>query len=393
MNTNVPASHLSPVPGAMLRFLDGFFEKRIWALLVKEVRQILRDRQLLFLLVFPPTFQLLLYGFALNPDVHDLRIAICDQSMSPVSRELISAVVTNHVFDIAKVGSAEHDCVKAVRDGHVEAAMIIPPDFNRRIKSKETGNVQILLDGVDANTAGIAGGYLTQMISAFSRTLQTGVEQIKGTISPQVSFLYNPGLDSAWFFVPGVMGLVLNLTGSLVSTAALVREKDSGTLEQLVMTPASSLEVLIAKILPLFVLLLGNVCLALTVGTVIFHIPFRGSPLLFFAVSSLYILVAISIGLTLASISKNQRQAILTSFFINLPVIQLSGAVAPLLSMPQFFQQLALLNPLRYYVICLRGILLRGTGLDVLWPNVLALFVFAVVLLAVSARRFRTQLG
>ena len=189
------------------------------------------------------------------------------------------------------------------------------------------------------------------------------------------------------------MGLVLNLTGSLVSSAALVREKDSGTLEQLVMTPASSFEILLAKILPLCVLLFGNVLLALTLGTVIFHIPFYGSVPLFFAISILYIFVAISIGVTLASISRNQRQAILTSFFINLPVIQLSGAVAPLKSMPQFFQYVALLNPLKYYIECIRGIILKGVGLEVLWPNVLALAAFAIVLMALSASRFRSQLG
>ncbi len=375
-----------------IALIQGILEKRIWALLQKEVRQILRDRQLLFLLIFPPTFQLLLYGFALSPDVRDLRLAISDQSASPISRELISAVVENHVFDVSKTNGSERDAVKKVREGRVEAALIIPPEFNRKIKNQQGATVQILLDGVDANTAGIAGGYLNEMISQFSRSLEDTGEQI-GTVSPQISFLYNPGLASAWFFVPGVMGLVLNLTGSLVSTSTLIREKDSGTLEQLVMTPASSYEVLIAKILPLFVLLIGNVLLALAVGKFLFNIPFRGSPFLFFAVSSLYIFVAISIGITLASISKNQRQAILTSFFINLPLIQLSGAVAPLLSMPKFFQYLALLNPLRYYIICIRAILLKGVGLDIIWPNVLALAFFAIVLLTLSARRFRSQLG
>jgi ABC-2 type transport system permease protein len=373
--------------------LENLFEKRIWALFVKEIRQILRDRQLLFLLIFPPTLQLLLYGFALSPDVHDLRLAISDQSRSPISRELISAVVENHVFDPTKTNGTEADAVTKVREGQVEAALIIPPEFNRRIKNKQGASVQILLDGVDANTSGIAAGYLTQMIGQFSRSLQPPPLAEIGNVSPQISFLYNPGLASAWFFIPGVMGLVLNLTGSLVSTSTLLREKDSGTLEQLVMTPASSFEVLLAKVLPLFVLLTGNVILALAVGKFMFNVPFRGNPVLFFTVSSLYIFVAISIGLTLASISKNQRQAILTSFFINLPLIQLSGAVAPILSMPVFFQYVSLLNPLRYYIVCIRAILLKGVGLDVIWPNVVMLALFAFVLMTVSASRFRSQLG
>jgi ABC-2 type transport system permease protein len=367
-------------------------EMRLVALIIKEVRQILRDRQLLFLLVFPPTFQLLLYGFALSPDVKNLRIAIADLSVSPISRELISAVVENHVFDVTKVGSTPGAVSKAVAQGRVEAAMIVPPEFNRKIKEGLTADVQILLDGVDANTSGIAAGYLTQMIDTFNRSLLPK-EPTSANVLPDITFLYNPGLLSAWFFVPGVMGLVLNLAGSLVSTSTLIREKDSGTLEQLIMTPATAMEVLIAKILPLFFLLMGNVIIALMVGKFIFNVPFRGNPVLFFAVSSLYIFVAISIGITLASISANQIQALLTSFFINLPVIMLSGAVAPIQSMPKFFQYVALLNPLRYYIICIRSILLKGVGLDVIWPSVLMLAVFAVLLLTLSASRFRTQLG
>src|SRR5262249_4995925 len=226
----------------------------------------------------------------------------------------------------------------------------------------------------------------------FARSLAM-VDLTLGSIHPDITFLYNPGLESAWFFVPGVMGLVLNLTGSLVSTSTLIREKDSDTLEQLIMTPAIAVEVLVAKILPLFFLLMGNVCIALAVGKFVFNVPFRGDALLYFFVSGLYVFVAISIGITLASISKNQRGAVLTSFFINLPVIMLSGATAPIQSMPRFFQYIALLNPLRYYIVCIRSILLKGVGLDIVWPNVVMLTIFAVGLLALSANRFRKQLG
>jgi ABC-2 type transport system permease protein len=375
----------------MPAFLE-VIEMRLLALIVKEIRQILRDKQLMFLLVFPPTFQLLLYGFALSPDVKNLRLGVADLSASPISRELISAVVENHVFDISKVGTSQAAVSKAVAQGRVEAALIIPPEFNRKIKEHRTAEVQILLDGVDANTAGITGGYINKIIDRFNRSLEPAPPTAP-SVRPDVSFLYNPGLLSAWFFVPGVMGLVLNLAGSLVSTSTLIREKDSGTLEQLIMTPATAIEVLVAKILPLFFLLLGNVCIALMVGKFVFNVPFRGSPLLFFGVSALYIFVAISIGITLASISANQIQALLISFFINLPVIMLSGAVAPLQSMPKFFQYVSLLNPLRYYIVCIRSILLKGVGLDVIWPSVVMLAIFSVLLLTLSASRFRSQLG
>ncbi len=374
-----------------MRPLKRFQQGRLWALIQKELRQILRDKQLLFLLIFPPTIQLFIYGFALSPDVYDLRLGVLDLSKTPMSRNLLDAVVQNHVFNVTPLKPTRDAAIEAVKQGRVDASMVIPPEFSRNLKQKQHAEVQILIDGVDANTAGIASGYLVQMISTFARGLEE--PRTTGTIRPDISFLYNPGLNSAWFFIPGVMGLILNLTGSLVSSSTLVREKDSGTLEQLVMTPASAFEVLLAKVLPLFVLLFGNVLLSLAVGLLAFQVPFRGNFFLFLAVSSLYILVAISIGITLASISKNQRQAILTSFFINLPVIQLSGAIAPLQSMPQFLQTLSYLNPLRYYIICIRSILLKGIGLEVIWPNVLMLAIFAVTLFMLSARRFRSQLG
>jgi ABC-2 type transport system permease protein len=253
-----------------------------------------------------------------------------------------------------------------------------------------------LLDGVDANTAGIANGYINQIVNSANRQLavsanRTGQVPVQ-VVSPQISFAYNPGLISSWFFVPGVIALVLNLVSTLVSSAALVREKDSGTLEQLLMTPVNSHQILLAKVVPLSMLLMLTVFVALGVATLVFHVPFRGNFFLFLFVSFMAILVGISIGIALAAYSQNQRQSLLTSFFINLPVIQLSGAIAPLESMPEFFQWLSILDPLRYYVTCVRCIVLKGVGLEEIWPNVLALAAYAFVLLALSSSRFRKQL-
>lgn len=205
--------------------------------------------------------------------------------------------------------------------------------------------------------------------------------------------LYNPGLISSWFFVPGMIGVVLTLIGSLVSSATVVREKDSGTLEQLLMTPAEAWEILLAKIVPLFVLLMGDVLLAVSVGRLVFGVPFRGSLPIFLALSGLYVFVGIGVGILLATISKNQQQVFLLSFFFNLPLIQLSGAIAPIETMPILFQYLSLLNPLRHYVAIVRGMLLKGVGLEVLWPHAIALLLFAIILLSVSVNQFRRQLS
>lgn len=374
-----------------IKLLNRLQGSCFWALAIKEINQILRNKQLLFLLLFPPTVQLLLYGFTLNPDVRHLPLGIVDYANTSASRELIAAVTENHLFVTKNYSSSQQELGKQVEQGKVTAGLVIPPEFDRDLSENRTAQVQVLLDGVDANTAGIAGGYISQIITHYSRQLQA--IQAPALVEPKAVFLYNPGLISSWFFVPGMIGVVLTLIGSLVSSATVVREKDSGTLEQLLMTPAEGWEILLAKIVPLFVLLMGDVLLALGVGRVVFGVPFRGSFLLFLGLSGLYVFVGIGVGILLATISKNQQQVFLLSFFFNLPLIQLSGAIAPIETMPTLFQYLSLLNPLRHYVAIVRGMLLKGVGLEVLWPHAIALFLFATILLSVSINRFRSQLS
>lgn len=362
------------------------------ALLIKEFLQLLRNKQLLVILVITPMVQLLAYGLALDPEVKHLRLGVIDYASSPASRDLVAEMTSNQVFDLADSGRNEQELSLRVRDGQLDAGVVIAPDFTRRIKEGKNASIQVLLDGVDANTAGIAAAYVSQILSNFHSEharSDIGVD----FITTDSVFMYNPGLLAPWFFVPGVIGMVLNIAGILVSSATLLREKETGTLEQLLMTPVSSAEILIAKIIPLLVVLFTNIGVSLTIGMTIFHMPFRGNPLSLFVISLLYIFVVMSIGISLATISSNQRQAMLISFFITMPVIQLSGALAPLESMPPFFRTLSLLNPLRYYIVCLKGVLLKGVGVVELWPQILALFCFAFVLLTLSASRFRKQMA
>jgi ABC-2 type transport system permease protein len=375
----------------MQKLIRRFLESRFWALTVKEINQILHNKQLLFLLLFPPTIQLLIFGFALNPNVEHLKIGVIDYANTYESRELIAAFTENNVFDVKNYTYSQSALGQEVRTGKINVGLIIPPNFNRDIKQGKTADLQVLVDGVDANTAGISSGYINLIANQYGRRLST--ESVTPLVQSQSVFLYNPGLLSSWFLVPGVMGLVLTLTSSLVSSSAVVREKDSGTLEQLLMTPATAWEILLAKIVPLFVLLLGDVFLALGLARLVFRVPFRGSFLLFLMLASLYLIVGISIGIMLATVAKSQQQVVLTSFFINLPIVQTSGAIAPIESMPPFFQYLSLLNPLRHFVAIIRGILLKGAGLEALWPNALALTAFAFILLAISVNRFRSQLS
>ncbi|WP_240518722.1 ABC transporter permease [Leptolyngbya sp. BC1307] len=273
--------------------------------------------------------------------------------------------------------------------------LIIPPDFAPKLAAGKSVDVQVLIDGVDANTAGIANGYTNQLVNRYGQTLgQTlGQPERVPPVQTAVIFLYNPGLLSSWFFVPGVIGVVLTLTGSLVSSSTVIREKDVGTLEQLLMTPAAGWEILTAKIAPLFVLSMGDVLLASAIGRVVFGLPFRGNYFLFLALSGIYVFVCIGIGILLATVSRNQQQVILTSFFFNVPLIQLSGAIVPIESMPKFFRILSFFDPLRHYVTIARSLILKGVGVGVLLPEIVALTVFAVLLLGVSISRFRAQLN
>jgi ABC-2 type transport system permease protein len=373
-----------------MKFILRFFDSTLWALIKKEINQILHNKQLIVLLIVPPTIQLLLYGFALNPDVHNLRLGVIDYANVGASRELVSAMTSNRIFILESVPNSEKDLSRQVEEGKLDVGVVIPPDFSRKLVNN-AAEIQVFIDAVNANTAGIAANYLTQIIQNYNLSL--GLSRGSLPISPQVVFLYNPGLTSSWFFVPGVMGLVLTLIGTLVSAVTVVREKDTGTLEQLLMTPAANWQILLAKIIPLAFLLLGDVLLALTLAIVIFHVPFRGNFFLFFILSSMYLFVGISLGIMLATVCRSQQQVVLTSFFINLPMVQTSGAIAPIEAMPPFFQVLSLLNPLRHYIAIVRGILLKGVGLDVLGIHVVALFTFAVVLLTISINKFRSQLS
>lgn len=368
------------------------FTMQTKALISKELRQILRDKELLMMLVVMPVMQITLYSLALSPEVEHLQLGVIDYSASPTSREFVARLVKNQVFDILDSGGTSAALSKKVKDGQLDAGIVIPPDFERRIKSERRVAVQVLLDGVDANTAGIASGYIAQILQAFNAQLSTGTQNPRELIEPMVSYAYNPGLESKWFFVPGVLAMVLNLVSTLVSSAAVIREKDTGTLEQLLMTPVNSMQILIAKIVPLAIVLMINVFISLFIAVFIYHIPFRGNLLLFLGVSLLAIIVGISLGISLAAFAANQRQSLLTSFFVNLPVIQLSGALTPIESMPDFWQKVALLDPLRYYVACVKAIMLKGVGIEAIWKDVLALLVFAVILLFASSMRFRKQL-
>ncbi len=398
-----------------MRSLNQLFSLRLWSLFVKEFHQIRRNRRLVILLIIPPTLNIILFGLALNPTFENLRLGVVDNSHTPESRELVSAFKEGLVFQTSAYYSSTDELGRAISRGDLDAGLVVPNDFAERRARRETVEVQLLVDAVNANTATIAGGYAARIIAGLNQKIAAaqpprqppadtsngpgvslttnGPAVIRANVTPRMTLLYNPGLKSAWFITSGMIGLLLVLKGSVVSSASLVREKEIGTIEQLLMTPAGSSEIIIAKVLPIFLLLALDIGLALLVARVAFGVPVRGSLLLFFLSASLCVLCGIGLGMMIATFTRTQQQAQLMGFFTNPPLAILSGATTPIEAMPVWLQPITAINPVKHFAIISRGILLKGSGVEVLYPQLIALAAIALVMVSVSAWRFRKQLG
>jgi ABC-2 type transport system permease protein len=392
----------------MTRFtnlLDRFLSYRMRALIKKEFDQIGRDRRLQISLILPPVLQLTLFGFALSASVSNVRLAVVDDSRSPESRELISTLTESKSFQLAGYYTSVDQLGDAVSRGDADAGVVVPYDYARDLARRRPTTVQFLLNATNANTATISRAYAQGVIQSYNAGLaQQGIHvQIepaagsdlsrRGQIELQPDFLFNPGLVDSWFIVTGVLGLLLILNSSLVSSAAMVREREAGTIEQLLMSPASTTEIIVAKIAPLFLLLTMMMLVAVAVIRFVFKVPFHGSVGLLLIAGCLCILSGISIGTVIATFSKSAQQAQLTSFFINPPMSSLSGALNPIEAMPKWLQPLTMFNPIHHFATIVRGTMLKGSGFMAVWPNFLALLLFTLALVSLSVWRFRKQLS
>jgi ABC-2 type transport system permease protein len=383
----------------------SFFGYRMLALIRKEFRQILRDRRLAMSLILPPTLQLLLFGFALNATVSNLKMGIVDDSRTPESRELAALMTESRSFQYGGTYFDLNEMSKKIANGDLDAGLVIPYDYARDLQRGDPATVQVLLNAMNSNTATIGQGYAQGVIASYNQTLTSeGIHaRFQQIASPDVSrpgrvlihpaYLYNPGLRPSWFIVTGILGVLLILNGSLISAAAIVKEREAGTLEQLLMSPASTTQIIAAKLFPLFVLLCMMGTMAIGIMRVVFGIPFRGNVLLVMAAAALCLLCGISIGTFIATFTKSARQAQLTLFFVNPPLTSLSGAFTPVEAMPKWLQPVAQFNPIQHFGQISRGAMLKGSGAGTLWPNFLALLAFTTVLVALSIWRFRKQLS
>lgn len=388
--------------GTLLRSLLG---GRFRALAMKEFRQILRDRRLVISLTVAPVLQLLLLGSVLNATVSNVSLGVVDNSGTPESRELIADLTESKSFRLVGYYFSIDGLTDAIDRGTVDAGVVIPYDLERNLVRGQPTTVQFLLNAMNVNTAEISQGYAEGVMQTYNagllaEGLHANFEQIaappvgrSGVVDVDPAVLFNPGLVSSWFVVTGVFGMLLILNGTIISSTVMLKEREFGTIEQLLMSPASTAEIILAKIAPVFVMLSVMALLALGLIRVAFQVPVHGSLLVVLAGAALCLLSGIGIGTLLATFTRSAQQALLTIFFINPPLTSLSGALMPVEAMPRWLQPLTVLNPIFHFGRITRGAMIKGSGIDALWPNLLALLLFTTVLVALSVWRFRKQLG
>ena len=372
---------------------------RVWYLFVKELIQVLRDKRLRAALIFPPILQLIIFGYAANLDVKHIRTAVRDLDQSVDSRELIARFGSSKYFNIVSFPQTRKDIEGLIEKGDITLSIEIPSDFSRKLKKGDTATVQMILDGTDSNTAMIAIGYASRILSDYStkilvkRLNQQGVvgfEEAGVEVEHRVWF--NPNFESQLFYIPGVIASIAFLIPIILTSQAIVREREIGTLEQIMVTPMRSWELMVGKTLPFAMMGLLDVVMIALIGIFWFEVPFRGNPLILLLGTVLFLMSSVGIGLFLSTISSTQQQAQISAFFVGQPAFILSGFAFPLENMPQWLQYITYINPLRYFLIIIRGVFLKGIGLDILWPQFLALVILGGLTILLSSLRFQKRL-
>jgi ABC-2 type transport system permease protein len=350
----------------------------------KELRQISRDRRTLMTIVFVPAFFLLLYGYALNWDIRHIALAVQDRDATPQSRALVSAFVNSGFFDRVADAYSPQEIDRLLDLNTARAALVIPEGFGRDLRSGRRPQVQLLVNGDNANTATTVMGYAGNIVRSAGASLPPVF------VEPRI--WYNPELRSTLFLVPGLIAYILMITAVISTALSIVREKESGTMEQVRMAPIDTFSFVVGKSIPYFFISLASAALIILAAMVLFGLPMRGNWLSLLVALSLFIGGALGTGLLISTVAETQQvafqAALLTSF---LPTLMLSGFIFPISSMPHALQLITLVVPARYFLIALRGIVLKGTPLGLLWPQVLALSIYAAVMLTLASVRLARE--
>ena len=375
----------------------------IFQILIKELNQTLRNPRLAVLLFIPPIVQLIVFGYAVNFDVKNIKTAVIDYDKTPASREFIAQIASNKYFEIAAYLDNDGPLVSAIDRGLITCAVVIGEGFSRGIETGRTSLVQVIHDGIDSNNAITVNNYLNIISNRYLKNIQAarikkineklaaaGKAQIKvNAVAIEARAWFNESLESKDFFVPGIIGNILMIITITLTSMAIVREKEIGTIEQLLVTPVKPIEIIIGKTLPFMLIGIVQAVLVMVMAVSWFEIPMRGSYALLLLGVVIFLLSNLGAGIFISTISQTQQQAMLITTFAILPAFTLSGFIFPIINMPEIVQYMTLLVPLRYFLVIMRGVFLKGVGMQVLYPQYAALTIISLAILAFSVLRFR----
>jgi len=402
--------------------------ERVKQIIIKEFIQILRDPRMRTILILPPIIQMIIFGYAASTDVKNIQMAIYDLDNTQESRELIREFTYSDYFYIKHYIYTDREAEEMIDKSDVSTIIRFNPGFGKDINANHQTQVQLIIDGSDSNTAAVISAYSNQIIERYSsRLLDKRVQVLLNPLRkptdnndnnvpdsnlntakfsngvnqsiriPKIDLRtrawFNENLLSRNFFIPGVIALIVTVITLLLTSMAIVKEKEIGTIEQLIVSPINSWELILGKLLPFAIIGLFDVFLVTVVGVFWFNVPIRGNLLLLFGSAILYLLTALGIGLFISTIANTQQEAMMTAFFFTFPAILLSGFVFPIYNMPKLIQYITYMNPIRYFLVIIRGIFLKGVGIEILWSQMLALFALGIVIFTLSTLRFKKRLG
>ena len=372
--------------------------RRVFHLMRKELLELKQDPRLFSIVIMAPIVQLTVLGYAATTDVQDIPIVIVDADRSSISRELVHRFEASHNFKIVGMPGSTDAIDRYLDTGTAWMAISVPPDYGRMVQSGRPTTLQIVADGTDSNSTGVAMGYAQTLIAGYvqdlTASLAPGAAPPAAMVRPAIQVWFNPRLESRDFMIPGIVALLLLVITTNLSAMAIVREREIGTLEQLNVTPLARWELITGKMLPYALIGIIDVVLVLVVAIYWFEVPMRGSIPLLFGMCLIYLMSTLGLGLFVSTVSNTQQQAMMTSiFFFLMPMLYLSGFIFPIENMPEWIQPFTYLIPLRYFLVIVRGIFLKGIGLEILWPHALALFTWGLAVLTLATLRSSKRLA
>lgn len=367
--------------------------KRYWGFVLKEFYHIFRDFRTLLILFGIPVAQVLIFGFVISNEIKDVRISILDYSRDEMTRKITHKIVSGGYFELYSVLSGDDEIEPAFRNGYVKEVIIFEPGFAENYGKTGQASLRIVADASDANTGRLISNYTQGIIMNYLGEISAGKEQPPYTINALTRMYFNQGLKGVYMFVPGTMAMILMLISALMTSISITREKEMGTMEVLLVSPLKPVQIILGKVTPYIGLAFVNAIMILILGYMVFKLPFNGNIVLLLLESILYIVLALSLGIFISTVAKNQQMAMFISMLaLMLPTILLSGFIFPVENMPVILQWLSTLMPPRWFIIILKNIMLKGTGIFFIWKETLILLAMTTFFIAMSVKRFKIRL-